>query len=96
MPIKKVSNHLMMVDDKNHFVLNFFTHNKKAHFCSESKLYDEVKTAIYFVSPFPICYLTTYPFIAVHILHGEEKLLNDNKERFRLAIETTLDSCIVK
>jgi hypothetical protein len=95
MPIKKIKNFVQFFSNEEDFVLNYFTFNKKAHFRSESKLYEAICVAVNSISPYPIVHLTTYPYIAVHIRHGEPVLLNSNKDRFSKAIEKALELEIV-
>ena len=73
------------------FTLNIYTNIRKSKFVSESKLFDALKCAVSGVSPYVVCHLTTYPFIAVHIQHGEPKLLDLNKGRFESIVWDTLN-----
>ena len=95
MPIKKHRNTVHILDNSDSAVLSYFTSNKKAHFCSESKLYESVRLAVSGVSPHPTTYLTTYPNIAVHIRHGDDVLLKDNEVEFMKAVQGALESCLV-
>ena len=71
MPIKKTPNHLNLRQDSSSHVLNFFTNSKKAHFSiSEGKLYEELENGVKSVNFNYQVHLTTYPFIAVHVLYG--------------------------
>jgi hypothetical protein len=97
MPIKKNKNHLHFLTAEDSAVLNYFTSNKKNHFCSESKLFDAVSFAVNSVqiNPSPTTYLTTYPHIAVHIRHGNADLLKANETKFAKAIADALERCLV-
>jgi hypothetical protein len=95
MPIKKYKNNLQFFSQQDSAVLNYFTFNKKAHFCSESKLFEAISLAVNSVSPYPTTHLTTYPYIAVHIRHGDNKLLKENEARFAQAVEEALMSCLI-
>jgi hypothetical protein len=90
MPIKKNPNSVS-IRTNNSSTLSFFTFNKKAHFSSEGKLFDELKTVISGISPYVTCHLTTYPYIAVHIEHGIAEELNRDKKRYEIAIQKTLE-----
>jgi len=94
MPIKKISNTVKLREDSS-AVLSFFTFNKKAHFESESKLYDSLISAISGVDVNAVCHLTTYPYIAVHIQHGIQKVLDEKGDQFKKAVEDTL-ACWIK
>jgi hypothetical protein len=95
MPIKKIKNFVQFFSNDENFVLNYFTFNKKTHFRSERKLYEAICSAVNSISPYPTVHLTTYPYIAVHIRHGELALLNRNKDRFAKAIEEAVELEIV-
>lgn len=84
-----------MLNDKDIVVLNYFTFNKKAHFCSESKLFDALCNAISGVSPYPTVHLTTFPYIAVHISYADKKLINDNEKQFIEVVRNTLEDNLV-
>jgi len=88
MPIKKTLNTIHLNEHED--VLSFFTHNKRNHFTSESKLYDSLVTGIRNINVDYLVHLTTYPFIAVHISYGLVGDLDKNKERIRKAIDESL------
>jgi len=92
MPIKKTPNHLNLRQDSSSHVLNFFTNSKKAHFSiSEGKLYEELEIGVKRVNFNYQVHLTTYPFIAVHVLYGA-KFPDDEQhiEKIRQTLENVM------
>ena len=92
MPKKKIPNTLNLVQARSDEIMSFITHCKKNHFdCSESKLYDSLNMALNDIYSFFNLYLTTYPYIAVHIVGTSEKLKGKEQE-FKEKIEATLQN----
>ena len=68
MPIKKTTNHITLRQVEE--VVSFFTHSKRNHFDSESKLYDSLVSFINAINTNYSVHLTSYPYIAVHVSYG--------------------------
>lgn len=73
-------------------VLSFFTHSKKNHFDSESKLYDSLSNHINGIKPNYSVHLTTHPFIAVHVSFGLANGLIKDKSKIEETIKSVLES----
>ena len=98
MPIKKTPNQLNLKHVSNSHVLNFFTYSKKAHFeVNEGKLYDSLQYCLTGINVNYQVHLTTYPFIAVHVVYGG-KIPDDEQhiEKVRQTIEILLQSYLKK
>lgn len=90
MPIKKVPNHLSLIEHEG--TVSFFTHSKKGHFeVSEAKLFDAVELCVKSVNHDFVVYMSTYPSIAVHIVHGNSDVLLNSKNQLRERIHNTLE-----
>lgn len=89
MPKKTVANHTSIREFED--VLSFFTTNKKGHFDSESKLFDSLCSQVSSINPNYSVYLTTYPFIAVHIAFGLANGLSKDKDKLKEAILSVLE-----
>jgi len=80
------------VDDQQH-VINLFTKNKKAHFnVSEAKLYETLMFHINDQYKLYSVYLSTTPFIAVHISCRTDVILRE-KEQLVNKVHLALESC---
>jgi hypothetical protein len=80
---------------EHEFVISFFTHNKKSHFPSESKLFDALKFAVRSINCDYMVHLATYPYISVHVSHGlKDKLIYD-KDKVLAVITQTLNSNLI-
>jgi hypothetical protein len=89
-PKKKIPNTLYLVHARSDEIMSFITQCKKNHFdCSESKLYDSLNMAFYDSNGYYVVYLSTYPYIAVHITGRNDKLMG-NEHAFQEKIETVL------
>jgi hypothetical protein len=80
MPIKKISNHLDVLElDKNH-VISIVTTSKKNHFsCTISKLCEVLVDATYTSVGYFNAHVSTHPFIGIHIV-GERGMLDKHKD----------------
>jgi len=89
MPIKKIPNTVSLHDAED--TLSFYTRNKKNHFLSESKLFDELKASIQVLNPNYSVHLTLYPCIAVHVSFGVVNGLANQKTALQSIIKTVLE-----
>lgn len=90
MPKKTTPNQITLHQHED--VVSFFTHSKKNHFDSESKLYDSLVSFINGVNPNYIVHLTSYPYIAVHVTFGLTGGLSKDKQKIEKIIEQVLES----
>lgn len=90
MPKKSTPNHITIHIAED--VVSFFTHSKRNHFDSESKLYDSLVTNINGINPNYLVHLTTYPYIAVHVSFGLADGLNKDKVKIEQVIHQVLES----
>jgi len=75
MPIKKIPNQLNIHLVNQSEILNLLTRSKKSHFTiTESKLCELLHDAIHTTGGFFNIYVSTYPYIAVHITGDTGKL----------------------
>jgi hypothetical protein len=88
MPIKKTPNTINIFEHEE--VTSFFTHSKKSHFDSESKLFDALKTSISSINVNYMVHLTTHPYISVHVSHGLTGELKKNKTKLHEKVNDVL------
>ncbi len=88
MPIKKTQNTVNLFEHEE--VVSFFTHSKKSHFDSESKLFDALKTSISSINVNYIVHLTTHPYVSVQVSHGLTGELKKNKDKIQEKINDVL------
>ena len=80
MPIKKVSNRLNVTEIDSDTVLSIATDSKKNHFsCTLAKLCEMLVDATYTPTGYFNAYVSTHPFIAIHIV-GDKKILDLHKK----------------
>ena len=92
MPKKTTPNSLYLVHARSDEIMSFITQCKKNHFdCSESKLYESLNFSLNDIYGFFNLYLSTYPYIAVHIAGTSEKLKGKEQD-FKEKIEATLQN----
>jgi hypothetical protein len=96
MPIKKNLNHVTLWKQKEGEVLSYFTHSKRSHFTSESKIYEDLQLTIRIVNPIFSVHLTTYPFIAIHVVCGNTELLQSKENEIEKAIMESLERQLVQ
>lgn len=87
--LKKIPNSIAIREFDD--VLSFFTTSKKGHFASESKLFDAVELCVKSVNHDFVVYMSTFPSIAVHIVHGNSDVLLNSKDQLRERIHNTLE-----
>lgn len=91
MPIKKIPNVLNVKELDSDTVLSIVTQSKKNHFsCSLSELCEKLVDATYTTSGYFNAYVSTHPFIAIHIV-GDKKILKDHKQTLLKNISQVLD-----
>lgn len=90
MPIKKIPNHVSIREREN--VVSFFTHSKKNHFDSESKLYETLELSVHGLNRDFMVNLSTYPHIAVHVSFGVAGELEKVKDKLRDIVQAALES----
>lgn len=79
MPIKKLSNILNIREVDSDTVLSVITDGKKNHFsCTLAKLCEMLVDATYTPTGYFNAYISTHPFIAIHIV-GDKKMLDLHK-----------------
>jgi hypothetical protein len=71
--------------------LSVYTHNKKNHFLSESKLFDQLQVSIQALNQNYSVHLTVYPFIAVHVSFGLVNELAKHKTKLKSIIQRVLE-----
>ena len=80
MPIKKVGNMLDISELDNNTVLSLVTRSKKNHFsCTLAKLCEDLMDATYTQTGYFNAYVSTHPFIAIHIV-GDKEVLDRHKQ----------------
>lgn len=80
MPIKKVSNTLTIKELDSDSVLSIVTSSKKNHFsCTLATLCELLVDATYTTTGYFNAYISTHPFIAIHIV-GDKKILSQHKK----------------
>jgi hypothetical protein len=80
MPIKKISNMLNVTELDRNTVLSLVTHSKKNHFaCTPAKLCEELMDATYTQTGYFNAYVSTHPFVAIHII-GDKDILDKHKQ----------------
>jgi hypothetical protein len=80
MPIKKFSNQLNITELDSSSVLNIVTSSKKNHFsCSIARLCDWLMDATRTSGGYFNAYVSTHPFIAIHII-GDKEILEKHKD----------------
>ncbi len=90
MPKKTIPNQVTLHQAED--VVSFFTHSKKNHFDSESKLYDSLVSHVNGINPNYLVHLTSYPYIAVHVSFGINGGLNKDKVKIEQTIHKVLES----
>lgn len=92
MSIKKVANQLNIKLINSLEVLNFITTSKKSHFTiSEAKLCEVITGATYTTPSYFNTYVSTYPYVAIHVVGSSEKL-SEYKDWLKEQISTVLNS----
>ncbi len=89
MPKKTIPNQVVFFHFED--VMSIFTHMKKNHFDSESKLFNTLVSTINSVNPNYSVHLTTYPYVAVHIAFGLVNELEKNRSNIEKAIQKSLE-----
>jgi len=89
MPIKKIQNTVSLFDHED--TISFYTRNKKNHFASESKLFDDLENSVKVLNVNYSVHLTVYPFIAVHVSFGQANVLAKEKEKMQSIIKEILE-----
>ena len=88
MPIKKIQNTVYLFDIAD--TISFYTRNRKNHFASESKLFDDLEISVKVLNVNYSVHLTVYPFIAVHVSFGHFNGLAKDKEKMQSIIKEVL------
>jgi hypothetical protein len=96
MPIKKNLNHVTLRKQNEGEVLSYFTHSKRNHFTTDSKIYADLQSTISAVNPIYTVHLTTHPFIAVHVACGSAELLKSKENEIEKAILQSLERQLVQ
>jgi len=89
MPIKKIQNTVSLFDNVD--TISFYTWNKKNHFASESKLFDDLENSVKILNVNYSVHLTVYPCIAVHVSFGLVNGLAKDKEKIKSIIKEVLE-----
>ena len=90
MPIKKLSNTLNVTELSNDTVLSLVTKSKKNHFsCTVSQLCETLMDATYTSTGYFNAYVSTHPFIAIHIV-GDKEILAQHKNALIEKVTTAL------
>lgn len=90
MPVKKISNHLMIDEVESNSTLSFVTRSKKNHFtCTASKLSELLVDATYTSTGYFNTYVATHPFVAVLVI-GEPDKLAEYKDMLKNKITNVL------
>ncbi len=92
MPIKKIPNSVSVRTIDSEEVVSFFTSNKRNHFQSDSKLFEEIECNVKRVNQIFTAHLTTYPLIAVHVTCGDKKLLANSRDALHKAVDDALQN----
>ena len=71
--------------------ISFYTWNKKNHFASESKLFDDLENSVKILNVNYSVHLTVYPCIAVHVSFGLVNGLAKDKEKIKSIIKEVLE-----
>ena len=79
--------HTPAINQEN--ILTFLSTLKKSKY-NLSQLYNAMQTEISKLNDMNHCYLTTYPYIGVHVLNRDSKYLMDNKNEIRDIVECAL------
>jgi hypothetical protein len=80
MPIKKISNQLNVRELDKETVLSIVTSSKKNHFsCTVGQLCEALIDATYTTTGYFNAFVSTHPFIGIHIV-GETEPLNKHKK----------------
>lgn len=88
MPIKKIPNHVSLRSGET---LSVVSANKKAHFDSESKLFDSLQSAIRAINVNYTVYLSTHPYVAVHVQFGRFNELLKDKGKIEQAVQGAME-----
>ncbi len=91
MPIKKHSNTLSVSELDSDTVLSIVTKSKKNHFsCTPAKLCEDLVHATYTSTGYFNAYVSTHPFIAIHIV-GDKKILKEHKKMLMQNVTQALE-----
>jgi hypothetical protein len=78
---------LLPLKDEN--VISFFSFIVKSKY-KPSRLYDELLCSLQSLNRSNACYLSTYPYIAVHVLNGNSDYLASNRDSIKATIKSIL------
>lgn len=96
MPIKKISNQLNVLELDKNTVLSIVTRSKKNHFsCTTPILCGELMDATYTCHGYFNAYISTHPFIGIHIV-GREEVLDEHKDMLMAKVSKVLNDYHVK